>query len=111
MSVIRKEVVTAAFQRSYNLIQECQMKTLEPDLIVEWIPYNNLQNIKYLTEGGCSKIYTAYWIYGRYEKWDSKEQQLKRDQHSDYYVILKRLENVENANQSWLEEVRNSKNI
>ncbi|EXX62078.1 kinase-like domain-containing protein [Rhizophagus irregularis DAOM 181602=DAOM 197198] len=28
-----------------NLIQECQMKTIDPGLIPEWIPYNNLQNI------------------------------------------------------------------
>src|SRR5436190_23851790 len=42
-----------------NLIQNCQMETLMPSQIVEWIPYNKLQNIKYLTKGGCSKIYTA----------------------------------------------------
>ena len=29
-----------------NLIQQCQMETLLPEMIVEWIPYNNLQNIK-----------------------------------------------------------------
>src|SRR5579862_7832505 len=61
-----------------NLIQECQIKTLEPDNIVEWIPYNNLQNIKYLTKGGFSEIYTADWIDGSYEEWDSKERRLKR---------------------------------
>ncbi|RIA79749.1 hypothetical protein C1645_882530, partial [Glomus cerebriforme] len=48
-----------------NLIQKCQMETFEPNRIVEWIPYNNLQNIKYLTKGGCSEIYTAVWIDGR----------------------------------------------
>ena len=88
-----------------NLIRECQMKTLNPGKVVEWIPYNNLQNFKYLTEGGCSKIYTADWINGRYFEWDSKEQQLKRFGTGN--VVLKRLENVENANQSWLEEVCN----
>src|ERR1043165_9029656 len=35
-----------------NLIKKCQMETLVPELVIEWIPYNNLQNIKYLTEGG-----------------------------------------------------------
>ena len=33
-----------------NLIQKCQMETLRPDMIIEWIPYNHLQNIKYLTK-------------------------------------------------------------
>ena len=83
------------------------METLEPDRVVEWIPYNNLQKIEYLTEGGCSKIYTADWLEGRYDKWDPKEQQLKR--FGSHRVVLKRLENVENANQSWLEEVCNLK--
>jgi hypothetical protein len=93
-----------------DLIQKCQMKTLAPDMIVEWIPYNNLQNIKYLTEGGCSKIYTADWINGRYYKWDSEKQLLTRQfLNSSQNVVLKRLENVENANQRWLEEVCNLK--
>src|SRR5436190_11713687 len=60
-----------------NLIQKCQMETLIPDAIVEWIPYNNLQKVKYLTEGGFSEIYTAVWIDGRYDEWDIKEQGLK----------------------------------
>src|SRR5581483_4235215 len=33
-----------------NLIQKCQMKTLMPSMVVEWILYHKLQNIKYLTK-------------------------------------------------------------
>ena len=89
-----------------NLIRECQMKAIMPRKIAEWIPYGNLKNIKYLTEGGCSKIYTAGWIDGCYYEWDSKKKQLTRLFESGVqYVILKELENVENANRSWLEEV------
>ncbi|RIA79954.1 hypothetical protein C1645_882427, partial [Glomus cerebriforme] len=57
-----------------NLIQKCQMESLSPNKIVEWIPYNNLQNINYLTKGGCSEIYTADWISGQYYEWNSEEQ-------------------------------------
>ena len=76
-------------------------------MIPEWIPYNNLQNIKYLTKGGFSEIYTADWIDGRYDEWDHKEQRLKRfgRQKVIQNVILKRLENVENANRNWFDEV------
>jgi hypothetical protein len=35
-----------------NLIQKCQMKTLMPSNIIEWIPYN----IKYLTKGDSLKF-------------------------------------------------------
>ena len=92
-----------------DLIQKCQMETIHPSKIVEWIPYNSLQNIKYLTKGGCSEIYTAVWIDGCYYEWDIKEQELKR--FGSQYVILKKLENVESANQNWLEEVCNLKNL
>src|SRR5581483_11734385 len=98
-----------------NLIRQCQVKTLNPGFIIEWIPYDKLQDIKYLTEGGFSKIYTAGWIDGRYYEWDPKKQILTRrfessTQTSAQSVILKRLENVKNANQSWLEEVCNLNN-
>src|SRR4051812_39499781 len=86
-----------------NLIQKCQEEALHPEMIVEWIPYNNLQNIKYLTKGGFSEIYSAEWIHGQYIEWDSEEQQLIR--LGEQEVILKGLENVESANQSWFEEV------
>ncbi|EXX60518.1 hypothetical protein RirG_179200 [Rhizophagus irregularis DAOM 197198w] len=85
-----------------DLIQKCQMEILQPNRIIEWIPYNNLQNVKYLTKGGCSEIYTAVWIGGSFDEWDSQEKQLTR--FGDQYVILKKLENVESANQRWFEE-------
>src|ERR1051325_1946831 len=82
-----------------NLIQKCQMEAILPNLIPEWIPYNNLQNIKYLTKGGFSEIYTAEWVGGRYEEWDSKEKKLKRaHEFGRQNVVLKKLENVESAN-------------
>src|SRR4051812_31738090 len=90
-----------------NLIKKCQMESLMPSMIVEWIPYSNLENINYLTKGGFSEIYTADWINGEYDEWDSQTQQLKRIgiQNLVLEVVLKKLENVESANQSWFEEV------
>ncbi|GES83245.1 kinase-like domain-containing protein [Rhizophagus clarus] len=87
-----------------NLIQKCQMETVAPTRIIEWILYNNLRNIKYLTEGGFSEIYTAKWIDGPYNKWNSKKQQLNK--FGTIRVIFKKLENVENANRSWFEEAK-----
>ena len=82
------------------------METQGPGNIVEWITYNNLQNIKYLTKGGCSEVYTANWIDGCYYEWDSKEQQQKRQfEGGVQYVVLKRLEKVESASRNWFEEV------
>ncbi|POG78979.1 kinase-like domain-containing protein [Rhizophagus irregularis DAOM 181602=DAOM 197198] len=91
-----------------NLIRECQMETLKPDNIIEWIPYNNLRSINYLTD--CSKIYKAIWIDGYYDEWDSKENQLKRIGYSPD-VVLKKLENVEKANKNWIDEAKSYLNI
>ncbi|RIA96681.1 kinase-like domain-containing protein [Glomus cerebriforme] len=92
-----------------NLIRKCQLETLKPDMVIEWIPYENLQNIKYLTKGGCSEIYTADWIDGKYNEWDSKERILKRFGKQE--VVLKRLENVEHAKRSWFEEANSHLSI
>ncbi|POG81493.1 hypothetical protein GLOIN_2v70204 [Rhizophagus irregularis DAOM 181602=DAOM 197198] len=78
------------------------METFQPQRIIEWIPYDDLQNVKYLTKGGCSEIYSAEWIDGGYYEWDSEENQLTR--YGDQYVILKELENVKSTNESWFEE-------
>ncbi|GES80106.1 kinase-like domain-containing protein [Rhizophagus clarus] len=60
---------------------------------------------------GFSEIYTADWINGYYDEWDSKKQQLKRIERPGIQnlmvkVVLKKLENVESANRSWFEEAK-----
>ena len=80
------------------------METLMPNMIIEWIPYNKLRDVKYLTKGGFSEIYTAIWVDGCCEDQVSKKQKLARTGGA-HYVVLKRLENIESANQSWFEEV------
>ncbi|PKC52799.1 kinase-like protein, partial [Rhizophagus irregularis] len=94
-----------------NLIQKCQMETIMPNTVVEWIPYNSLKNINYLTKGGFAEIYTADWINGEYEEWDSEKKELKRGkipgiQNIVAEVVLKTLENVESANQNWFKEAK-----
>jgi hypothetical protein len=79
------------------------MESYAPDMIIEWIPYDNLQNVRYLTRGGFSEIYTAYWINGRYTLWSKKNRKLKRI--GTHEVILKKLENIESANRNWFDEV------
>ncbi|CAB4388746.1 unnamed protein product [Rhizophagus irregularis] len=53
---------------------------------------------------GCSEIYTADWLDGPYIEWDNQEQQLFRNGTTN--VILKKLENIEKANRSWLDECK-----
>jgi transcriptional regulator of met regulon len=88
-----------------NLIRRCQKETFSPLRVIEWIPFKHLQNVEYLTKGGYSNIYKAIWKNGRYDEWDLKKKQLTR--LGEQYVILKELENVENADNRWFEEVCN----
>jgi hypothetical protein len=74
-----------------------------PYMIVEWIPYDRLKNIKFLVKGGYSDIYTAEWEDESYKEWDLEEKKLKKSGTSK--VALKRLETIEDDNKTWLEEV------
>jgi hypothetical protein len=48
-----------------NLIQEIQLGINKlTDIIFEWIPYNQFNNIKEIGEEGFDKIYSAIWKDG-----------------------------------------------
>ncbi|RHZ80414.1 hypothetical protein Glove_136g70 [Diversispora epigaea] len=86
-----------------KLIHECQQKTIEPKSIIEWIEYNQFENIEHLAEGGCATIYTATWKDGHYKKWNSERQTLER--FGRQKIVLKRLNNSNNNNAHWFQEV------
>ncbi|RHZ84432.1 hypothetical protein Glove_82g76 [Diversispora epigaea] len=86
-----------------KLIQECQKKTLAPFAVIEWISYDQFENIEYLTEGGCASIYKAIWKDGCYYEWNSENQILER--YGKQIVILKRLNNSNSNNVKWFQEV------
>ncbi|RHZ79129.1 hypothetical protein Glove_151g89 [Diversispora epigaea] len=86
-----------------KLIQNCQRNTASPEFVIEWINYDQFENIKYLTEGGCATIYTATWKVGRYHKWNPEKQILERSR--DQKVVLKRLNNSDSNNIHWFQEV------
>ncbi|RHZ48659.1 hypothetical protein Glove_543g40 [Diversispora epigaea] len=86
-----------------KLIHECQQKTIAPNSVIEWIEYDHFENVKYLTEGGCSTIYTATWKDGSYYKWDSDRQTMER--FGRQIIVLKRLKNSNSNNVHWFQEV------
>ncbi|RHZ48648.1 hypothetical protein Glove_543g18 [Diversispora epigaea] len=86
-----------------KLIQECQQKTIAPDTVIEWIEYNQFENIEHLAEGGCATIYTATWKDGIYNEWNSERQILER--FGSHKIVLKRLNNSNSNNTHWFQEV------
>ena len=73
------------------------------DIIVEWIPYNHLNDIKEIgSKGGSATVYSAIWkdgplYYNEYYK--------KYIRETDKEVALKCLYNSQNITNEFLNEV------
>src|SRR5687767_6871751 len=92
-----------------KFIQNAQLKARNLWEVVEWISYDRLRNVQYLTRGGFSTIYKAIWLDGRIEEWDGKKQQWKRGKSKKHeedglYVVLKSLNYSSNINEDSLNE-------
>ncbi|GBC11199.2 kinase-like domain-containing protein [Rhizophagus irregularis DAOM 181602=DAOM 197198] len=112
MAAIRKKLIYAIIQEAFseanknpnlNFDLTNQQKLLDEIIFANKSLTKNEKAETYLTED-TSEIYTAKWTDGPYDKWDSKKQQLKR--FGMLRVILKKLENDEDANISWLEKAK-----
>ncbi|GBB95103.1 hypothetical protein RclHR1_02480002 [Rhizophagus clarus] len=102
--VSRFEKWTSENEEIDEWIESCQKKIRRPDHIIEWIPYSNLQDIQYTSEGGMYHKMKALWTEGRYTSWDFKYQELKR--FGPHYVTIKNVSmNNPNLEQS-LQEIK-----
>ncbi|CAJ0755058.1 19822_t:CDS:2 [Entrophospora sp. SA101] len=66
----------------------------------QWIPFNRLKNIKFLSKGGFSTVYTAVWLDGWILEWNRIDKCWSRS--GERTVIMKVLENSVNANEEYL---------
>ncbi|GES97478.1 kinase-like domain-containing protein [Rhizophagus clarus] len=56
---------TSGNENINNLIRETQLKIHNPnDIVFEWIPYNQFNNIKEIGTGGVSMVFSAVWKDG-----------------------------------------------
>ena len=86
-----------------SLIQEMQLKIREPDDIVfEWIPYNQFNNIKEIGKGDFATVYLAIWKDGPLIYNSNSE---KYTNYSNKKVALKCLHNSQNIISEFLNEV------
>src|SRR5437868_670092 len=86
-----------------KLIQDTQLTSLYIDKILEWIPYNKFNDIKYIAEGDFAKVYSATWTDGRIEKCDQKSNNWKR--MGPKKVALKVFNNSSNLSEDFINEV------
>ncbi|CAB5393144.1 unnamed protein product [Rhizophagus irregularis] len=71
------------------------------DLIFEWIPYNQFNEIKLIGEGGFAKVYLAIWKDGPLEYDKSKNKKPKRGCYKMFIYC-----NSQNITKDFLNEVK-----
>ncbi|GBB98180.1 hypothetical protein RclHR1_31590001 [Rhizophagus clarus] len=74
-----------------DLIQHSQINAVHYKNCFEWIPYENFQNVNYITKGSFAKIYLADWPEGYIWYWDIENKKWHR--YKNYKVALKSLDN------------------
>ena len=70
-----------------------------------FVPYDQFKNVKFIAEGGFSKIYKATWTDGPIN-WGTKKQSYIRIK-TNYPVVLKKLNNSKDITSKELNEVGN----
>ncbi|SRR6266542_2231075 len=75
-----------------KFIQEAQLNAKSNNEILEWIPYNKFENIKYLNKKKSNTIYEAIWLDTPIIKWSYKKRKWIRDNKKrELKVVLKSL--------------------
>ncbi|CAG8775465.1 22201_t:CDS:2 [Cetraspora pellucida] len=101
---LKKQKWTSGDEKIDRAIQDAQQNALCSYQIIEWIPYEDLEDVEYFTQGGCATIYKAVWKDGWYDTWDNKAKKLLR--YGKQLVILKMLNSSDKDknNLDWFDE-------
>ncbi|MCE8163182.1 MAG: serine/threonine-protein kinase [Candidatus Moeniiplasma glomeromycotorum] len=75
---------------------------------LEWIPYEQFENIKHIADGGFGKVYKARWSKGKKETWKIMSPIWEKDWFS-HNVVLKSLNNSQGITEEFLQEIANHK--
>jgi hypothetical protein len=67
-----------------EFIQQSQLNAVYYKKCLEWISFEEFQNITYITEGGFGKIYLAEWLEGHIEYWNIENQKWYRHNWDKY---------------------------
>ncbi|POG78583.1 hypothetical protein GLOIN_2v1472946 [Rhizophagus irregularis DAOM 181602=DAOM 197198] len=87
-----------------KFIQNAQLKAINSEKVLEWIPYDRFYNIEFIAKGGYGRVYRAIWIDGFITYWDNITKNWKR-MYQNKEVALKSLNNSKNVTFEFLNEV------
>src|SRR5437660_5143995 len=88
-----------------DFIHQCQLLSSLPFYILEWIPFDQFEDVVKLTEGGFSSIYTATWTKGTIVDYDESKKEFIRFRSDS--VVLKNLNNSSDPEKAFFNEVIN----
>ncbi|CAB5344331.1 unnamed protein product [Rhizophagus irregularis] len=92
-----------------EFIRECQSKSALPLHIIEWISFDQFEDVEYLADGGFAKIYTAKWKRGAILDWnESKQEFIYQGSHK---VVLKSLNNSKQPTKEFFDEAKALVNV
>ncbi|CAB4441663.1 unnamed protein product [Rhizophagus irregularis] len=95
---------TSGNEKVDNLIQEMQLKIHDSsDIIFEWIPFDQFNNIEKIGRGGFATVYSAIWKDGPLNYYKDKNEWIR---DSNKKVALKCLDNSQNITDEFLNEVK-----
>src|SRR6266511_3802336 len=86
-----------------SFIQKCQKLSSLPDNIIEWVPFGQFEDVRYLTKGGFGSIYTATWIRGCIFDYDENKKEFTY--LGPQYVVLKLLNDSSIPGKKFFNEV------
>ena len=81
---------------------QLEAKGFDSHYYIEWIPYDDLKDIKKIGEGGFATVYEGKWTNG-----PKFVEGNKRYYYDGGYVALKKLKNSQNISNEFLKEVNN----
>ncbi|RHZ48172.1 hypothetical protein Glove_557g60 [Diversispora epigaea] len=81
-----------------------QLKANEYTEIIEWIPFDRFENVKYLANGGFGKVYKAKWLDGCIRLYNHQEKRWIRLRQNN--VCLKSF-NTSTNKSAFLQEIKN----
>ena len=69
---------------------------------MQWIPFENFNDVKFVAKGGHSSVFSAIWVNKKDQVWDGAKQTFVE---KPLMVALKSLKNSQNLSDEFLDEV------
>ena len=105
--MVLQDIYYSGNKKIDDLIQEMHLKINGTNNVVfEWIPYNQFNDIKEIGKSGFATVYSAIWKDGPYYYYNkSSDINIKYKRQPNKKVALKCLYNSQNITNEFLNEV------